>query len=222
MNEIGVGPSTFVFAGSRLSWIRDTAAASVQSSWNASFRDVVILDPLNNSLEVFNLYLYPLAKTNSTAQNNANKSALKVKLVAAATPADTDNDRLPDYWEKSAYNNLARTGDSIGTDGRKALLHWAHGSSAPATGLANGLPLMVFIPYDGSLSMVYTRRRGTAFGLTVTPEFSTSLTSWTTAGHEYEEWSVRTLYDGSGGELVQWRTAAPGSFRFARTKAALP
>ena len=215
MNEIGVGPSTLTFAGTRLSWTRDTEAALVQSSWDAEFRDVIILDPLNNKLETYNLGANPLSVP-------ANKTALKGKLFAAATPADTDHDGLPDYWETWAYGNLSRNGATTGSNGLKTLQHWAHCSPASATGIITGLPVIAVYPSDGSLSVFFTRRRGTALGLTVTPEFSTTLSSWTSIGHGYEEWGVRTLYDGSGGERVEWHAPAPGPFPYIRVKAALP
>lgn len=222
VNEIGIGPNTFIFTGIPLSWVRDTAAANVQSSWGAFFRDVVILDPRNNKLETYNLNDHPLDKDNPTPQNEANKTALKNKLIAAATPADTDNDRLPDYWEQWAYGNLSRNGATTGTDARKTLLHWAHCSTAPATGRIAGLPDISFNPSNGIFTVTYTRRRGTAFGLTLTPEFSQSLATWTTTGHGYEEWGAKPRYDGSGGETVTWQSVAPAPLPFVRIKAVLP
>jgi len=215
VNETGSSPETRMFSFKVQSWLRDTTTANVQTSWGASYRDVVILDPLNNKIESYNLTTYPLT-------TEANRATLKNKLIAAATPADTDNDRLPDYWEQWAWGTLSRNGATAGTDGGKTLLHWAHCSTAPATGIIAGLPGMAVYPSDGTLSVFYTRRRGTAFGLTVTPEFSTTLTSWPPTGHGYEEWSVRTLYDGSGGETVEWHATVPLPFPYVRIKAVLP
>lgn len=204
-----------MYAGKRLSWIRDTTAANVETSWGAFFRDVIILDPLNRKIDTYNLTAFPLTIA-------ANKAALKSKLTTAATPADTDGDHLPDYWEQWAWGTLSRNGATSGPGGLNTLQHWAHCSTAPATGIIAGLPRMAVYPFDGTLSVLYTRRRGTAFGLTLTPEFSTTLSSWTTTGHGYEEWSVRTLYDGSGGETVEWHATAPLPFPYVRIKAALP
>lgn len=215
VNETGFSPDTSMFSFKVQSWLRDTASANVQTSWGAFYRDVVILDPLNNKIESYNLITYPLT-------TEANRTTLKNKLIAAATPADTDHDGLPDYWEQWAYGTLSRTGATTGPGDVKTLQHWAHCGTAPATGLIADLPRMVFIPSDGTFNLIYTRRRGTAFGLMVTPEFSESLTSWTTTGHGYEEGSVRTLYNGSGGETIAWLSTVPAPFPYVRVKAVLP
>lgn len=204
-----------MYAGKPLSWMRDTDATNVESSFDAIYRDVIILDPLNSRIDSYNLSMFSLTDA-------ANRLVMKNKLITAATPADSDHDGLPDYWETWAYGNLSRNGATMGTGGLKTLQHWAHCSPAPATGLIPGLPVMALYPFDGSLSVLFTRRRGTAFGLTVTPEFSSTLLSWTTTGHGYEEWSVRTQYDGSGGEVVEWHAPAPAPFPYIRVKAVLP
>ncbi len=215
VNETGSSPDARMFSFKVQSWLRDTATANVQTSWGASYRDVVILDPLNNKIESYNLTTYPLT-------TEANRTALKRKLITAATPADTDQDGLPDYWEQWAWGTLSRNGATAGTDSRKTLLHWAHCSTAPATGIIAGLPDIAFTPSNGIFTVTYARRRGTAFGLSVTPEFSQSLTTWTTAGHGYEETGVRRRYDGSGGETVTWESLVPTPFACVRTKALLP
>lgn len=215
VNETGSSPDTRMFSFKVQSWLRDTATANVQTSWGAAYRDVVILDPLNNKIESYNLATYPLT-------TEANRTALKNKLIAAATPADTDQDGLPDYWEQWAWGTLSRNGTSTASGNVKTLQYWAHCSTAPATGIIPGLPEIAFTPSDGTFTVIYTRRRGTAFDLTVTPEFAQSLTSWTTAGHGYAESSVKPRYDGSGGETVTLTSVVPAPFPFVRVKAALP
>ena len=138
--------------------------------------------------------------------------------------ADTDNDKIPDYWEQWAYGNLTKTGASIGAGGYSTLMHYAFCNPSPAAGLISGLPQMTYIPTDDgmALSLRWIRRRGTAFGLASTPEFSNAMTSWTASNPGFEDWSSRILYDGSGGEMVEWRSIIPNPMRFARVKVVLP
>ena len=217
VNQPQYGMSTAMFAGKPLSWIRDNLTVNVSAAWGVAHRDTVILNPLNGKIETFNLNTYNLT-------DPANKATLKAKLMAAATPEDTDNDKLPDYWERWAYGDRSRNPATTGPDGLKTLLHYAHCSPAPVAGVLPGLPQMV-VRGDVSgmtASVVWIRRRGTAFGLEITPEFSANLSAWTDGSHGYEDWSSRTLYDGSGGEVIEWRATLPNPFRFARMRVALP
>ena len=215
LNLATAGQSSLMYAGKPLSWVRDTAAAGVQTAWAAAYRDVIVIDPLNHRVGTYNLTTYSLAVAE-------NKAQMKSMIAAAATPADTDNDKLPDYWERWAFGDLSRNGATTGTNGLKTLHHWAHCSTAPATGIITGLPGIYFTSPENYFSVFYTRRRGTAFGLTVLPEFSPTLTSWTTTGHGYEEWGIKPRYDGSGGETVEWHSTVPAPQPFVRIKAALP
>jgi hypothetical protein len=213
-NEAGQTTYPLMFAGKKTSWIRDNETVNVKTSFGAAHDDVVILNPLNGKIEIYNHDL-----TNAT-----NRAALKAKLVAAATPADTDNDKIPDYWEQWAYGTLAKNGASAGAGGYTTLMHYAYGNTSPASGVIPGLPKMIFIPTDEGmvLSLRWTRRRGTAFGLTFTPEFSNTLGSWTTNNTGYADWSSRILYDGSGSEMIEWRSAIPDPLHYARVKVMLP
>jgi hypothetical protein len=217
MNMPQYGQSSGMYAGKPLSWMRDNATLNVTASWGAVFRDIIILDPANGKVEAFNASTYPL----DGAANAANRTALKNKLIAAATPADTDNDRLPDYWERLTYGNLSRNGASIHTGGITTLIHYAHGGAGPGPTPPDGLPRIVGLP-DGTVSVFYTRRRGTCYGLTCLPEFSDSLNTWSANAAGWEEWSLRPLYDGSGGEVVEWKILQPGAAQFVRIRSALP
>jgi hypothetical protein len=217
MNMPQYGQSSGMYAGKPLSWMRDNATLNVSASWGAAFRDVIILDPANGKVEAFNVITYPL----DGAANAANRTMLKNKLVAAATPADTDNDKLPDYWERLTYGNLSRNGASIHTGGITTLMHYAHCGVVPGTAPPEGLPRIVTFP-DGTVSVYYTRRRGTSFGLTCLPVFSADLDTWSANMPGWEEWSLRSLYDGSGGEVVEWKILQPGAARFVRVRSSLP
>ena len=203
------GTNALMYAGKRTSWIRDTSVLKIQESWGAAYRDVVVLDANNRTVGVINVTINDL-------RVEANKTAMKNLIISAASPADTDNDKLPDYWETNTYGNLSRTPASLEPGGIKVLQRWAHGAS----GVVDVEPSIVALP-DGSVSMIYTRRRGTALGLTVVPEFSEALASWGPDGQGWEEWTVRTRYDGSGCETVEWKILSPGPRRFVRVKAQL-
>ena len=216
VNMPGYGIAPLMYAGKPLSWMRDTAALNLTASWGAVFRDVIILDPLNRKVDTYNAYTLPL----DGAGNAANRAVLKGKLLAAATPADTDNDKLPDYWEQWAFGNLARDGAGTDAGGLKTVQHYAHCGATPGLPPA-GLPRIDLLA-NGSVLVSWTRRRGTAFGLTCLPEFSTDLTTWLATGPGWSETRVRTYYDGSGGELVEWQSLPPGAAPFVRIKSVLP
>ncbi len=70
-------------AGRDIPWLQDVdldldGQADVWTSWDVTYRDVVILDGENQKLGVFNLTTYDL-------QNSDNYDTLRQSLVAAAT-----------------------------------------------------------------------------------------------------------------------------------------
>ena len=204
-----------MYAGRPLSWLRDDSVPSILDSWGAVYRDVIILDTLNNRVDTWNL-------TNNDLRVQSNRDTMKKKLRTAATPADTDNDRLPDYWERWAYGSLSRSGSYRGPDGITALVHYAHCSRTPLSGALPGGPDAVLLPFDGAISLTWTARRGRALGLSVVPEFSPSLAAWSLTGHGWEEWNRFPLYDGSGGEIIEWRSVGPSPWPYARVRMTLP
>jgi len=214
INQTGALSSTAMFAGKPLSWIRDSAAGGIQSGLQAEYRDVVILNPLNGEEDRYNLTLFPI----DGAANAANRQIMKNKLIAAATPVDSDNDKLPDFWEMQRFGDLSRTGASVEALGLAALLHFAHCSGR--TGEPEGLPRIAGST-GGAYSMTFIRRRGLLSGLVLSPEFSEDLIGWSTVAPDWQLVQTRTLYDGSGGELQEWRAPATTSRRFARVHAAL-
>lgn len=66
-----------IIADRTLPWLQDTASQNVWGSWQVAWRDVVILDPKNYRVSVYNLTTYDLA-------NPANYAALKGLLLDAA------------------------------------------------------------------------------------------------------------------------------------------
>lgn len=214
INEYGYSADSRMYAGRPLSWVRDGEDSGVETAWQFLYRDVIIVGPQGEKMDVYNLLVNDLS-------NAANRATLKSKLLAAATPADTDNDRLPDYWERWAFGSLSRNGASLLPDGAKVLTRYAHCGDATQSG---GLPRLVALGSGETLtfSLIWTQRRGTAMGLVLTPEFGLSPGAFVQAGHGYEDWSVRPLYDGSGGEVVEWRSTIAVPYPFARVKAVLP
>lgn len=225
VNEAGIPAFPAMFAGKPLSWLRDTAALHIETSWQATYRDVIILGPLNGKVDSYNLTAFPLydPADPDNATYAANRLAMKNKLIAAATPVDTDHDRLPDFWETKNFGNLSRNGATVGAGGWKTLHLYAHAGLAPGLTIPDGLPRIVAYA-DGAVSVLYTRRRGTALGLTVTPEFSQNLAAWAGSAPGWAEVVLnrRTLYDGSCGEELEWKVSAPGAWRYVRVKAVLP
>lgn len=76
----GVGAESgnaLMCAGRTLPWLQDTPQANVWSSWNVTYRDVVVLDAENRVIRVYNLTDHDLA-------NAANYAELKAILVGAA------------------------------------------------------------------------------------------------------------------------------------------
>ncbi len=221
VNETTSSTNAAMYLGRSLSWLRDTAAAGAQSKLNGTYRDVVVLDPLNNRLFVYNLTVNDLTIP-------ANRQALRNLLIAAATPVDEDGDQLPDYWERSLFGDLTRGPNTIMPDGRRLLLHFMLGTANPAAPTPAALPSLNLVD-DGlgqrRLLHQFRRRRGNVGGITLVPQVSDDLTSWTAPAAGWSLLRTTRLYDGSGCDFVEWWTTgppAPGIPRWTRVRAALP
>ena len=66
-----------ITAARTLPWLQDTVAAGVWGSWAVTLRDVVILDALNISRDVYNLTTHDLA-----TPANYNELIARLKAVA--------------------------------------------------------------------------------------------------------------------------------------------
>jgi hypothetical protein len=64
-------------AGKNLPWLQDDVTRNVWSAWQVTYRDVVILDDLNQLVTIYNLTLHDLGVP-------ANYAELKALLIAAA------------------------------------------------------------------------------------------------------------------------------------------
>ena len=63
-------------------WLQDTSAAQVYQKWNVTYRDVIIVNELNQPVATYNL-------TSNNLGIPANYSALKALLQQAAGATDT-------------------------------------------------------------------------------------------------------------------------------------
>ncbi len=189
-----------------LGWLQDTDQERVMSRWGAVYRDVIILDVFNR----------PIARDNLTTHNlesTINRAALQNALLAAATPKDTDADKLPDEWETGWFGNLsaAPDGDDDG-DGAGNLAEFAfatnpksaasHPSIVPQVSLVGGKP---------ALTARFRRYAGGSVRFVV--ETSPDLATWTADPKSvFQVGAMRMLYDGIGGaEVVFMQSTSLGN-----------
>lgn len=196
---------------------------NVQSIWNPTFRDVVILDPANERpVAAFNLTDLPLSV-------EANRTALKNLLLSVATLADSDGDLLCDYWEDTMFAGDRSPGrtDDWDRDHSPTLLEYVHGSH-PNQPASQPRFTTDVVEVDGLHypSVTFRRRLGAAGGLVTTVELSETLDSWVSGQEHLVEFARINPYDGTGTEIVTYRAAqAYSAFTgpvFLRPRSSLP
>jgi len=80
VNEVGhESGNELMTSGRDLPWLQDTVVDDVWGAWAPTYRDVVVLDPLNQEIAVFNLTVHDLGDA-------VEYEALKQIFIAAATP----------------------------------------------------------------------------------------------------------------------------------------
>jgi hypothetical protein len=82
INEAGqeAGNTSFFYSGRTLPWMQDTVQQNVWGNWHVTWRDVVVLDKLNQPVLVYNLTVHDLG-------NPVNYAELKNALLGfAAAP----------------------------------------------------------------------------------------------------------------------------------------
>jgi hypothetical protein len=179
-----------VTAYHQLPWLQDTVSGSVWTSWQATWRDVRILDARNQLLAVYNL-------TENDLGQPENRMALKQLLLDAARFVDSDNDGLSDDWEVAVFGNRVRgpEADSDG-DGANDWAEYAFGSDPLA---ATSQP--VFSGRFGRsgasewFEVRFRRRAGAAVSYRV--EGAVELVPWTGSALSVVD-VLRQAYDGSG------------------------
>ncbi len=78
MNEPGYESGNELMCANRdLPWLQDTADAGVWDTWEHAYRDVIIVDPDGDAVDIYNLTWHNLA-------DGAYYDALKSMLLAAA------------------------------------------------------------------------------------------------------------------------------------------
>ncbi|MCC6234361.1 MAG: hypothetical protein IT580_17095 [Verrucomicrobiales bacterium] len=201
-----------------LPWLQDTTAAEVWTRWQIAYRDVLVVDAFNRPLLRDNLTSHDLGQPQYY-------NALKAALLAAAVPADTDADGLPDDWELGWFGNLSPTptSDEDG-DGADSLSEFTFGSSpASAASVPTFLPVVARPGGSQVLAMVFRRFVGSAAELVV--ETSSDLVTWSSGPTEvFRSGTVRNLYDGVGGAEVRYQQPSGAANRpavFMRARAIL-
>lgn len=164
-------------------------------------------------LDAFNR---PVARDNLTTHdlgNPQNYAALQRALLTVATPADTDQDRLPDDWERAWFGKLdpAPDGDADG-DGASNFEEFAFASSPidPAS-KPRLFPVLVAPSGQPSLATVFRRFSGGAVDFVA--ETSPDLVTWSASTNEIVRViQARNLYDGAGGAEARFQlTPAAGA-----------
>ncbi len=88
-----------ITVGRTLPWLQDTTETDAWSAWQATWRDVQIVDAQNQRITIYNL-------TDHDLSDSANYAALKQMFLDAARATDVDGDKLPDAWELRYFSNL--------------------------------------------------------------------------------------------------------------------
>jgi hypothetical protein len=187
-------------------------ASSVWTTWHATWRDVKILDPLNQFYTVYNLTQHDLS-------NPDNYAELKQILFKEATIVDSDADQLPDAWEQKYFGNLdSKATDDPDGDGfdNKTEFAWGTDPTNPAS-----TPRMhCSVTRDGRFMVVFYRWSGGVFKYLV--DASKDFEAWDSSALAVRNTVPTNLYDGTGrfqmivyaGPLVKDRV-----FNFLRVRA---
>lgn len=192
--------------GVDMPWLQDTFAENVQGHWQAVYRDVMILDPLNRKVgEAFNL-------TANNLGNPVTREILEERIRMAAEFMDADQDGVGDDWEERFLGNLDETADSD-SDGDQAdlFLEYALGTR-PDSG--SDLPLLKPRQVtDGELrylSLSFQRRLGVAGGLHYAIQRRDNSGDWVDDTSSFTLLSRTSFFDGRGMEEVTYRKPHSG------------
>lgn len=196
-----------------LPWLQDTSTDRVWASWGIAYRDVLILDAFNQ----------PLGKDNLTSHDLGVKTHydnLKKMLLAAAVPADTDRDGLPDVWEQFWFNSLAPqpTGDEDG-DGFNNGVEFAFSTKPNDATVFPRLQAAIARP-SGRPALVTTFRRFAGGTVDFVVETSPDLSQWTANPAQiFLSGTPKPVYDGVAGVEVRFQqTPAAGAQRTGFTR----
>ncbi len=197
-----------------LPWVQDTLQQRTWIGWAIAHRDVIITDAFNRPVAKDNLTQHDLASA-------ANRDALRAAFLKAATPVDSDHDRIPDDWEFGWFGNLNPTPEADpDQDGADNLAEFAFATnpvdrnSSPR--LIPHLPLIRGTP---ALGLSLRRFSGGAVDFQV--DASPDLAQWFEPGSSLQRSPVTFLWDGLGGSVVHFQLsppAAPPASEFLRVR----
>jgi len=183
-----------------LPWLQDNFAEYVQNDWDATYRDVIILDPLNRPLDP------PVNLTNDSLALVENREALKQRLREAAQFLDTDDDGMGDDWEERFLGGLGQAeGDDPDTDGENLFLEFALADPPLAREVAG--PTIRVSPLDGEGPVIISHRRrlGAAGGIEYVLQRKEPDHQWTDVSDDFTLTGSTNPYDGTGTEIVTWQ-----------------
>ena len=208
INLIGMEAENIAYTeGNSLPWLQDVAGQDVRSSWQASDRDVYILDPMNRVYSVYNLYEHDLDVA-------ANRDALRALFLEAAGWLDDDNDSLCDYWEKLHFLNLSHgPADDPDGDGKDNFTEYSFGTRPlDASSCSSIQPMVVEQGGERFLAVEIARRMGSQ--VMYSEESCPDLATWGDPGATIIlDEPLRNLFDGTGTGRVKFRTASPTTGR---------
>ena len=201
--------------GRDLSWLQDTHEMLAAASWNAAYRDVLIVGPQNELMgSAYNLSANNLAEM-------ANRETLKSLIEAAAIWQDSDGDGLGDDWEMRFLLSLREP--ALGDPDRDESSHFLEYALGSDPSDAGSLPeVMVERKMDEGgawTSFRFRRRLGAVGGLQYAVMWSGDGENWEPAGSRITLEGTQQAYDGTGTESVEYRvTGEKGMLRVEVTR----
>ncbi len=198
-----------VTSTSTLPWLQDTAADGVSDKWNASYRDVRIVDAEGRLAGVFNLTEHDLGV-------EQNRITIKDMLLEASRAVDTDEDRLPDAWERRYFGNRDQKpqGDPDGDDSNN-LRELAFGT-LPNDSLSRPVLQAASEIQSGRKFVKFKLRRAGGGLFRYDPIWTKALGAGASSPVSAGNASLRNLYDGTGASEMTWSldTASEGAAFF--------
>jgi len=185
-----------MFNGKPLPWVRDKVAVGAQSKLQAVYRDVVILDALNQRVTAYNL-------TNNNLGDPIKMAELRSLLVTQATLIDADHDALPDQWETQHFGNRSATAETLTRSGLSTLVCFATGLSPNSTTNTSPLALELGTAENTSRVSFFQRQRlGKVLGIQTQTRFSSDLQTWSDLLPAGAVLTRQNPYDGTGTEII--------------------
>lgn len=204
INQIGAERSnTLVTQSSHLAWLQDTLQENVWNRWRVTYRDVQVLDAENRLAGVLNLTTHDLGVS-------TNRQALAQILRNAARVVDTDQDGLPDAWERQYFGDLTPApSDDTDADGRPHQEEFAFGTDPRLAHSGMGFLVKAVMTNQAEPAFEISFRR--LAGSFLNYRFSTSDTAspWAANGATIIPGNTVVQYDGTGTSLSSFVLVPP-------------